>query len=366
MKNKFIREYFSFSVRERKGFVIIVIILFTVIITNIIITNHKDGSKYNFGQFENDIDIFMSSQIQEEFETELFHFDPNTVSREDLKRLGLSPKAISSIFNYREKGGKFYKPEDLEKIYNVTTEEYNRIKDYIQIECYSLNKKKNYKKSAKKKEYNLFDFDPNSVSTEDMNNLGLKSWQVENIVKYRNNGNIFKTPEDLKKIYGIDEKTYKRLSPYIKIPELLIVEENVNSVGENSFTITINTATETELQKLYGIGPVYSKRIVEYREKLGGFINVNQLMEVYGFTEDLLTNIQKHLIIDKDNIRKINLNTAEYKDLISHPYIDKDNTIKILNYRKFAGEIKSFKELLDQKAIDKNFYDKLMPYFTTE
>ncbi|MDL2262791.1 helix-hairpin-helix domain-containing protein [Bacteroidales bacterium OttesenSCG-928-I21] len=362
MKNKFILEYFNFSTKERNGFIVILIILISITTTNIIIKNYKDKSKYNFEDFENDIDSFLSSQNELPIAEELFYFDPNTATREDFRKLGLSTKAINSICNYREKGGKFYTTEDFQKIYNITNEEYDKVKNHIVIEKSKKDTKQDkYKKT--KKEYDLFDFDPNTATKAELENLGLKSWQIENIFKYRERVGTYKQPEDLKKTYGIDDKTYDRLKNNIKISE---TEKNIITTERKNLSINLNIASEVELQQLRGIGPAYSKRIVEYREKLGGFINTNQLMEVYGFTSELLQQVQDYLIIETDDIKKINLNTAEYKNLISHPYIDKNNTTKILNYRKFAGEIKSFDELLQQKAVDKEFYDKLLPYFTVE
>jgi competence ComEA-like helix-hairpin-helix protein len=341
---------------------VLCIILIFIITAKFIITNHKDKSKYDFSKFENDIDSFLSYQDNTDFTTELFYFDPNTISDKDLNKLGLSAKAINSICNYREKGGKFYKAEDVRKIYNISEEEYLRIKDYIIIE----NKNNSTKKQQNIYYSNLFEFDPNIATGKDFEILGLNSWQIENILKYRKKGGTFKSSEDFGKIYGIDKKTYEKLKSFIRISP---IEQNENTTylpDEKSIIINLNTATENELQTLKGIGPAFSKRIIEYREKLGGYYTVDQLIEVYGFSEDLLSSIREYIRVDPDNIKKINLNTAEYKELISHPYINKDYTVKILNYRNFAGKIESFEELLKQKAIDENFYIKLSPYFITE
>lgn len=360
MKNKFIIEYFSFSVREKNGILVLFILLLIIVVTLLVLKKQKEDTKYNFEIFEDKIDEFLSVRSKKDINIELFNFDPNKASIEDFSKLGLSKNAINSICNYRNKGGKFYTPEDLKKIYNLNENEFEIIKDYIVIE--NNNYKAKHLATEKHNNLELFIFDPNKALKTDFEKLGLNSWQIQNILKFRAKGGNFNTPEDFSKIYGINNELFNLIKPYIQITD--IPENKETSKSDN--IINLNTATDIELQKLNGIGPSFSKRIIEYRNKLGGFINSKQLLEIYGFKEETLLNIKDYLIIDTSYIKKININKAEYVDLIKHPYINKDNTKKILNYRNFAKNIKSFEELLNQKAIDKDFYEKLLPYITTE
>lgn len=364
MKNKFLKEYFDFSIRERNGLLILFIILLVIIISKTIITDRQYKSKYNFEEFEKQIDDFIISNSHPDQLYELFFFDPNTASRSDFEKLGFTSKAIRNILNYRNKGGKFYNIEDLQKIYSLTPEEYENVKDYILIGNENY-KRKNQQTESQISKNNLFIFDPNITAKEGLLDLGLNARQADNIIKYREKGGVFRTPEDILKIYGIDNEIFSIIQPYISIT----IDTQTNEItvsNKNNFSINLNTTDEAGLQQLKGIGPVYSQRIINYRDKLGGFVHKDQLLEVYGFNEELLNNIMEFLIIDTNEIRKININEAEYKELISHPYIDKDNSNKILNYRKFAKEIKSFDELLYQKAITQEFYDKLYLYISTE
>jgi competence ComEA-like helix-hairpin-helix protein len=363
VNSRFIKEYFNFSKRERNGLIVLFTILAIIIISRLIILNISTSNSKNFQNFENEIDVFISYRTPNLENGERFNFDPNTATREDFMRMGLCNKTINSIITFREKGWKFYKPEDLEKVYEITPEEYEAIKDYIIIESDSKRNSNNYYKNSKKGELNLFEFDPNTVTKEDLLKMGLKTWQADNLIKYREKGGVFKTSNDLSKVHGLDKELVQKLIPYIVIS----TEINTTSNGKNFDTIlNLNTATEIELQKLQGIGPYYAKRIVEYRTILGGFLNVEQLMEVYGLTEELYQQIKDKFIISTENIKKININTAEYFDLVTHPYISKENAKNILNYRNFAGTIKSTEELLKQKAVDKEFYNKILPYISTE
>ncbi|MBQ1720196.1 MAG: helix-hairpin-helix domain-containing protein, partial [Bacteroidales bacterium] len=122
----------------------------------------------------------------------------------------------------------------------------------------------------------------------------------------------------------------------------------------------------SDFQKLKGIGEAYSKRIVAYREKLGGFISVEQLREVYGMTDELYNSISANLEIKGEPVRKININTADFKILVSHPYIDKNIAKAILDYRDFAKTIKSTDELVKQKALSQSDYVKISKYISAE
>jgi DNA uptake protein ComE-like DNA-binding protein len=363
MRNIFLKKYFDFSKHEQNGLIVLFVILIGAVVTKIYLIHNENVNK-NFEIFENDISRFESSQTPEQINVELFLFDPNTATLESFEKLGFSSNAINSIMNYRNKGGKFYKPEDLEKIYTLTPEEYETVKDYILITSQPPYKKFDYK-FTKYKDTILFDFDPNTADAKTFKLLGLKSWQISNINKYKEKGGVFKHAKDFAKIYGIDTATFANLEPFIKIdanniasnhPKNNIVKQHIN----------LNNATQTELQTLKSITPTLSQKIIEHRDNLGGYINVEQLFEIHEISEEIFNNIKELLSIDINMVNKININKAKYKDLISHPYIDKNNANAILNYRNFAKKIKSFEELLSQKAIDIEFYNKLKPYISIE
>jgi len=337
-----------------------------LIIARIIINSSGNKDTLDFAEFENQIDVFLSYAAPDLEKGERFNFDPNIATKEDFLRMGLSMKTVNGILSFREKGWKFYKPEDLEKVWEILPEEYAAVKDYIKIENTGSYSQNTYKKKTydNKQSGELFEFDPNTATKDDFEALGLKSWQADNIIKFRDKGGVFKTSADFAKVYGIEPEIFSKLEPFIAInPETLA---QTNTQKKSNVIVEINSATEADFQQLSGIGPAYSKRIVEYRTRLGGFISIEQIREVYGMTDELFESIKPNLVLDEIEIRKVNINTAEYKDLVYHPYVSKENAKNILNYRNFAGKIKSFDELLKQKAISKEFYDKLNPYITVE
>ncbi|MDR2835629.1 MAG: helix-hairpin-helix domain-containing protein [Bacteroidales bacterium] len=366
MKNKFIKEYFDFSSRERNGIIVLAIILVVIIIFNYTLRFINTNRKINYEKFENQINSFTVAQQPTITEHELFFFDPNFATEEDFLKLGFSNKTIKSILNFRNKGGKFYKVEDFQKIYNISEEEFEQVKNYIIIQNHSNKKKYNKKEKIE----NIHSFDPNIATKKELTELGFQDWQVKNIINYREKFGYINT-NNFSKIYGIDKKTFDKYKNYLEVNDDSILN-SANSQNPSKFIkkenvyINLNTATAEELQKISGIGPSFSNRIIEYKNKLGGFINEEQLKEIYGFTDELYNSIEENIFIDEINIKKININTADYMKLISHPYIDKANANLILNYKKFAGKINSIDELVKQKAITEEFYDKIKPYLKTE
>lgn len=362
---KFFKEYFNFSKREQNGLIVLFVLLIAIIGTNIFVSVRKSNQKVDFSDFETEIDSFLVYQQTHFDDSELFAFDPNTASREDLLRLGLSPKSVNGIMNYREKGYKFYKPEDITRVRTLKPEEYETIKDYIVIERPQYGN--NYSRNDYQHEYRghdnaqtaeLFEFDPNTATKDELERLGFKPWQAENIVKYRSKGGRFKQTSDIAKIHGVDADFAERLIPYIKI--------GTHETASYDIIVNLNTASESDLQKLKGIGAAYSKRIIDYRNKLGGFVSVEQVREVYGMTDELYDGILPYLKVDNEPVRTININTADFKTLVSHPYIDKKIANAILNYRDFAKTIKSTEELVKQKALSQSEYDKISKYISVK
>jgi competence protein ComEA len=126
--------------------------------------------------------------------------------------------------------------------------------------------------------------------------------------------------------------------------------------------ININRCDSADLEKLPGIGRVLSVRIIKYRNLLGGFISVNQLKEVYGLRDSTFNIIQHYLIADSVAVKKINVNTAAYRELIRHPYIDRDEVSAILRYRETNGSIAGISELVASGIFSGEKAVRIGPY----
>ncbi len=116
-------------------------------------------------------------------------------------------------------------------------------------------------------------------------------------------------------------------------------------VRRQPLLVELNSADTTTLQLLHGIGPTYASRIVRYRDRLGGFTDKNQLLEVYGITPQLLDNIGPYLTIDTLAISKMDINSIPLKQLIKHPYIEYYQARDIVTLRNRGQRFNSADDL---------------------
>ena len=115
-----------------------------------------------------------------------------------------------------------------------------------------------------------------------------------------------------------------------------------------------------------GIGSGYAKRIVKYREQLGGFCRSEQLLEIYGFSQELYEKVAPNIIIDPENVRKINLNTATLDQLKRHPYLDYYQAKAIVKYREVGNRFTVVSDLLKVNLIYDDTFEKLKPYLSVQ
>ena len=131
-------------------------------------------------------------------------------------------------------------------------------------------------------------------------------------------------------------------------------------------TVELNSADTTTLQLLHGIGPAYARRIVRYRERLGGFTSKEQLLEVYGFTPELLAHIAPHITVDTQSISKIDINSIPLKQLIKHPYIEYYQARDIVNLRSRGVHFGTMDDLRAVPSMADSTLQRLLPYLVFE
>jgi DNA uptake protein ComE-like DNA-binding protein len=141
---------------------------------------------------------------------------------------------------------------------------------------------------------------------------------------------------------------------------------NKHSPAPQKQLTDINLSDSAELMKLPGIGPVLSVRIIKYRNYLGGFVSIGQLKEVYGLSEETFEMIKTSVRADSSFITRININTADYKELTKVRYLEKYEITSILKYRKLKGRINSITDLFDNKLITSEKAKKVGPYLRFE
>ena len=194
--------------------------------------------------------------------------------------------------------------------------------------------------------YESFAFDPNTVSVADLQRLGLSERQAESIENYRSKGGRFRSKEDFRKMYVVSDTLFARLEAYIDIPKL-----------------ELNRADSAALVALRGIGPYYARKILDYRERLGGFVDAAQLLEIDGLDADRLAGFSEDVTVDAKKIRKIDLWHASDTVLARHPYIGAKGARSVLRYRQLYDSARwTLPDLAKERALPPENIEKLKKY----
>jgi len=356
---RLVQDYFTFSRNERKGITILLILIFLFAIANKFIfyfetparidTNLLDSASHELGLISDSLNQTRPSK-------KLFIFNPNTIDSIALDSLNIPESVKFNLLKFRKKGGKFISRTDFRKIYGVNDTLFMRIKPYLVVDTDMNQSEFGLIK------HELFQFDPNRATDTDFQRLGLTVKQIATIRKYLNKGGNFRTKEDFSKIWGISNSQKKALIEYVVIEEKMkIVAEE--KVPVKQIVIELNSADSVTLKLLPGIAGKLSKRIVKYREILGGFYSLNQLKEVYGISDQTFLQIKDKLTIDIRKIRKLNLNFADVNELSKHPYLQKNLARQIIKFRTKNGKICDLSVLRDSMILNIDEYNRLKPYF---
>ena len=216
----------------------------------------------------------------------------------------------------------------------------------------------------------LFPFNPNTATEAELLRLGLPKYTVNTILKYRaKSTTTFKRKEDLQKLYTLSKEDYARIAPYVQIPESAsnggYVKATFVKEATAAQTIELNVATAEQLMSLNGIGTGYSKRILNFRDALGGFISVDQLKEVYGLPDSTFQQLKDKFTVNVTLVKQINVNIADEATLAKMPYIGRKMAPNIIKLRKDMGSFKEMEQLRQVPLINEEKYRKIAPYLST-
>ena len=229
-------------------------------------------------------------------------------------------------------------------------------------------------RSFPKSEAALFPFDPNTADSAAFVRLGLPAWMARNILRYRSKQGKFRRPEDFRKIYGLTDRQYRSLLPYIRIAQETELKDSVQlftRLKEYKDTlfkyaagtvIELNGADTAELKKIPGIGSGIARMIVNYRSQLGAFHRIEQLEDIHLKVELL----RPWFSIDARSVRRINVNKASVQRMMSHPYINFYQAKAIVEHRKKNGKINSLKELSLYEEFSPADFERMKPYVCFE
>ena len=251
--------------------------------------------------------------------------------------------------------------------FEASIKRYNAALDSIE-KAKNTQKTKAFYKKSKSKTLNLHSFDPNTITKSEWLDIGIKEYQAKSILKYIRKGGSFNVPEDLKKMYCLSKDECKALIPYVNI-----VRAKKNDYGDQgefktfkkkNYNFELNTVSFDSLLEIRGIGPSTAKGIIKYREKLGGFYEVEQLKEVYFIDSAKYISIYSSFhAIDEFIKPALDINKGTYYTLKKHPYISKSMAYSIVEYRNINGSYSSVEQLKNIAIVNDSIYNRIYRYF---
>ena len=198
--------------------------------------------------------------------------------------------------------------------------------------------------------YESFAFDPNTVSLADLQRLGLSERQAQSIENYREKGGRFRSKADFRKMYVVSDTLFARLEPYIEIAKL-----------------ELNAADSTALVSLRGIGPWYARKILDYRDRLGGFVAPEQLLEIEGIDAERFAGFADGITVDASRIRRLDLWHASDTVLARHPYLGPKGARSIVRYRALYDSTRwTLPNLAAERVLSQENIEKLKKYIVSQ
>ncbi|MDY0280150.1 MAG: helix-hairpin-helix domain-containing protein [Salinivirgaceae bacterium] len=353
--SSFWKDINSYTQGQKRALIFIWIIIILVVIFNTVHERHLQKETTNPV-----LDTVLTKIANDKYitkkEIEIIEikeiFNPNIDTKEIMIEKGVPPKIANNIFKLSTAGKTYRTPEDLKTIYGMTDSIFQIIEPYINIPPTETIQK------TEKRITNYRKFNPNTTTSKELIEMGFSEKVTKNIINYRKSGATFENPSDIQKLYSIDSTLYNEILAYIDIPpkevklEIKIVE--------------LNTSTAQEISKSTNIDLNMAYKIINYRDRLGGFLNYEQLNNIEILTPETIEKITSNTWIDTLQIKKLSLNGVEYKELIRHPYATKEITDKIMRYKKFTEKINSEADLIKNRVVNKQEIKRLRPYISYE
>lgn len=259
--------------------------------------------------------------------------------------------------------------------------------DSLQTSAPSRPKRYGNKRSSRRQVVGdtLFAFDPNRCDSASLVRLGFSPWMARNILRYRAKGGRFRRAEELRKLYGMTDSLYTRIAPYVAIApseQHRSAANKPNAANERSSVylsrtdslstrtqkypkgtrIELNRCDTNQLKKIPGIGSYTARRIVSYRERLGGFVRMEQLREIR-LNNDVLA---PWFTLDTTAVTPLQVNHLPMKQLLAHPYLNYRQSRAIVLYRERYGPLSSIQVMHGWEEFTANELRRVAPYLSFE
>jgi DNA uptake protein ComE-like DNA-binding protein len=359
-----LKSYFYVSLSQRKAIVIATVVIAAYSLLKLALTYYYSPPlpEIQFVTTQNEY-----TPTEDASKTKL---SLNSVTPTQLSTLGIRPKIAATLVKYRTACNGFHSIKQVEKIYGINPKELQIIREKLPLtsgekilpSVAMVGKVGKLAKSEAEANLRLRSFNPNTIKSEDLADMGIPKQIVNGIINFRKSGFIYRSKGDVKKVYAIDSQWYDKISNYIDLPPVAhtTLSKSTPEKHKTIQTLDINSASQEELQALPGIGAYYAGKIVKYRNGLGGYIQTDQLKSLRVIPDTLYEKVQQFLEV-KQMAERIRINTVTLSEL-KHLWYIGPQAYLIINYRTARGSIGSFDEMTTIAGIDKEKLVKVRPY----
>ncbi|MGH1435284.1 MAG: helix-hairpin-helix domain-containing protein [Lewinella sp.] len=372
-------HFFYFSKGERIGIIVLITLCVVLFILPGFLPDRSQHDPVDFSSFVEEVSKRGNAPVSDK-ENAIAQtngaalsphtFDPNQATKEDLQALGVSAGSIRSWLSYIRKGGAFKSWQDVEKFRALSEQERSALKPYL---AFGNETDAAAQQDAPPTAAPIMQiFNPNDVSKNTLQTMGISEKVAHNWTRFIASGGRFRKPEEIQKVYGLSTTDFERLLPYVELPETandaFASADDTPRTYEDVSTkvvVDINQASAAEWQELRGIGPAFSKRIVNFRDKLGGFQSVQQVSETYGLPDSVFQKISLQLR-PSPILRKLKINTATVEELATHPYLRFSDARMIVSYREEHGAYAATADLDKLYGLEEQTKQKIKPYLSFE
>lgn len=319
-------DFFLYTKGERRGIMVLLILIVTLLLLRFTMpywesyfiaqVSNKEFEKRIF-----ELNDSLNSKMNIHYSDSLFYFDPNIVTDSELVKLGFSNYQRKSFIGYRKKIGNFESKEDLIKVYGVDSILISKLEPYIQFSK------------------------PKEISARNIKKIVWVNFNYVDDQFWMKHISSDKIRDSIKKIldYGYVQKSLplRRVLEYSDSKLLLWLKDNLKYNNPNRskpfdiVPIELNAADTLALMHVHGIGSKLAKRIVKFRDLLGGFYKKEQMKEVYGLSEEWYNKIERYVYVNEKLVHKINPSKDGFNRMKKHPYFSINQSKELFNlYRK--------------------------------
>ncbi|MBP6558330.1 MAG: helix-hairpin-helix domain-containing protein [Flavobacterium sp.] len=235
----------------------------------------------------------------------------------------------------------FYLFSDFKTSQNLNNEQVKWLANQSLIDSLKL-QNKNYKPT-------IYPFNPNFITDFKGYKLGMSVAEIDRLLAFRKQNKFVNSAAEFQAVTQVSDSLLKTISPYFKFPDWVKNKKEYSSTyvktefskAEKIVILDINEATKEDLMKVYGIGDKISDRILEQKNKLGAFVSMEQMTDIWGLSPEVIESLNKYFVVKSaSNIKRISINNASVKELAQFPFFRYALAKEIVIYRSMHGDIR--------------------------